>query len=117
MGGDLGAAGSGGDSAVRGDGHSARIGGITSIGRSPVERQQGIESPDFGPSDPADDVGQVGFRVDPVQPAGFHQAVDHGGDLAGGIRADHVPVLAADRDTAQRPLGRKPPPRAALMVC
>ena len=85
---DLGVVGSGGDSAMRGDGHSAGIGGITSIGRSPVERQQGIERLDFGPSDPADDVCQVGFRVDPVQPAGLHQTVDHGGDLAGGIRAE-----------------------------
>ena len=88
---DLGVVGSGGDSAVRGDGHSAGIGGITSIGRSPVERQQGIERPDFGAADPGDDVGQISFRVDPVQPAGFHQAVDHRGDAAGGVRAEHVP--------------------------
>jgi hypothetical protein len=91
MDGDLGAAGSGGGSGVRGNGHAARIGRVAGVWRSPVERQQGIERLDFGPSDPADDVGQVGFRVDPVQPAGLHQTVDHGGDLAGGIRADHVP--------------------------
>src|SRR3954469_17423462 len=104
--GGLGVVGSGG-SAVGGDGHAAGIGGIAGVGRSPVERQQGIERLDFGAADPADDVGQVGFRVDPVQPAGFHQTVDHGGDLAGGIRADHVPVLAPDGYTAQRPLGRQ----------
>ena len=40
---DLCVVGSGCDSAVRGDGHSAGISGITSIGRSPVERQQGID--------------------------------------------------------------------------
>jgi hypothetical protein len=85
MAGDLCVVGSGGDSAVRGDGHAARIGGVAGVGRSPVERQQGIERLDFDPSDPADDVGQVGFRVDPVQPAGFHQAVDHGGDTAGDL--------------------------------
>ena len=76
MGGDLGTAGSGGGIGVRGDGHAARIGGVAGVGRSPVERQQSIERLDFSPPDPADDVGQVGFRVDPVQPAGFHQAVD-----------------------------------------
>ena len=91
MEGDLGAAGSGGGSGVRGDVHAARIGGVAGVGWSPVERQQSIERLDFSSSDPADNVGQVGFRVDPVQAAGFHQAVDHGGDLAGGIRADHVP--------------------------
>ena len=97
MAGGFGVAGSGGDSSVRGDGHAAWIGGVAGVGRSPVERQQSIERLDFGPADPTDDIGQVGFRVDPVQPAGFHQAVDHGGDPAGGIRADHVPVLAAMR--------------------
>ena len=70
MGGDLGTAGSGGGSGMRGDVHAARISGIASVGRPPVERQQGIERLDLGPSDPADDVGQVGFRVDPVQAAG-----------------------------------------------
>jgi hypothetical protein len=104
---DLGEVGSGGGSGVRGDGHAARIGGIAGVGRSPVERQQGIERLDLGPSNPADDVGQVGFRINPVQPAGFHQAVDHGGDLASGIRADHVPILAPDGYPAQRPLGRQ----------
>ena len=84
-------AGSGGDGTMRGDGHAARIGGVAGVGRLPIEWQQGIERLDLGSSDPADDVGQVGFRVDPVQAAGFHQAVDHGGDLAGGIRAEHVP--------------------------
>src|SRR5919112_5560433 len=97
MGGDLGAAGSGGGSGVRGDVDAARIGGVAGVGRSPVERQQSIERLDPGPSDPADDVGQVGFRVDPVQAAGFHQAVDHGGDFTGSIPADHVPVFPADR--------------------
>ena len=66
-----GALGSGGSGTVRGDGHAAWIGGVAGVGRSPVERQQSIERLDFGPADPADDVGQVGFRVDPVQPAGF----------------------------------------------
>jgi hypothetical protein len=50
-----------------GDVHAAWIGGITGVGRSPVERQQGIECLDFSPADTANDVGQVGFRVDPVQ--------------------------------------------------
>jgi hypothetical protein len=72
MEGDLGAAGSGGGSGVRGDVHAARIGGVANAGRSPVERQQGIERLDLGPSDPADNVCQVGFRVDAVQAAGFH---------------------------------------------
>jgi hypothetical protein len=94
--GNLDAVGSGDSSSVRSDVHAARIGGVAGVGRSPAERQQGIECLDFGPSDPTDNVGQVGFRVDPVQAAGFHQAVNHGGDLAGGIRADHVPVLAPD---------------------
>ena len=107
MAGDLGALRSGGGSGVRGDGHAAWIGGVAGVGWSPVERQQSIERLDPGPSDPTDDVGQVGFRVDPVQPTGFHQAVDHGGDLAGGIRADHVPVFPADGYPAQRPLGRQ----------
>ena len=62
MAGDLGVVGSGGDSAVRGDGHAAWIGGTTSIGRSPVERQQGIERPDFGAADPGDDVGQISCK-------------------------------------------------------
>jgi hypothetical protein len=41
MAGDLGVVGSGGSGTVRGDGHAAWIGGIASVGRSPVERQQG----------------------------------------------------------------------------
>ena len=65
MAGGFGVAGSGGDGTMRGDGQAARIGGVAGVGRSPVERQQSIERLDFGPSDPADDVGQVGFRVDP----------------------------------------------------
>jgi hypothetical protein len=73
MGRDLGSAGSGGGSGVRGDGHAVRIGGIAGVGRSPVERQQSIEHLDFSSSDPADDVGQVGYRIDAVQAAGFDQ--------------------------------------------
>jgi hypothetical protein len=107
MAGGFGVAGSGGDGTVRGDGHAARIGGVAGVRGSPVEWQQSIERLDFGPSNPTDDVGQISFRIDAVQPAGLHQAVDHGGDPAGGIRADHVPILAPDGYAAQRPLGRQ----------
>jgi hypothetical protein len=88
MGGDLGAAGSGGDSAVRDDGHAAWIGGIVSVGRSPVKRQQSIERLDFGAADPGDDVGQISFRVDPVQPAGLCRTPNYA-EATGASRSRH----------------------------
>jgi hypothetical protein len=88
MAGDLGALGSGSSCTVNGDGHAAWIGGVAGIWRSPVERQQSIERLDFGPSNPADDVGQVGFRVDPVQPAGLCRTPNYA-EATGASRSRH----------------------------
>ena len=53
-----------------------------------------------------DDVGEVGVRVDPVEPAGLDDGVDMSRASTALVAAKKKVVLARDRDRAQRPLGR-----------
>ena len=50
-------------------------------------------------------VGEPGLRIDVVELGGLDQGVDGGGAPAAGVGAGEGPVVAADGDAAQRPLG------------
>jgi hypothetical protein len=50
-------------------------------------------------------VGEVVLRVAAVELGGLDQGVDRRGAVAAGVGTGEQIVLAADRDTAQRPLG------------
>jgi hypothetical protein len=54
---------------------------------------------------PGEHVGEPGARIDIVELGGLDQRVDGGGAPSAVIRSRERPVAAADRDTAQRPLG------------
>ena len=53
----------------------------------------------------ADDVGDVGLRLEVVHLCRLDDRVDHGGALAAGPRAGEQPILPTDRDGADRPFG------------
>lgn len=53
-----------------------------------------------------EDISQVGLGIEAVQLGRFDQRVEGGCALGAPIRAGEQLVLAPDRDTAQRPLGR-----------
>ena len=52
-----------------------------------------------------EDVGEPGLRVDAVELGGFDERVHGGRTFATAIGAGEGPVVAADGDAAQRPLG------------
>lgn len=52
-------------------------------------------------SDAPEHVAKVGFRIDPVELARFHQTIDGRGARAAGVRAHEHEVLAAQAHTAQ----------------
>ena len=56
--------------------------------------------------DPREHVGEPGLWVDVVEARGLDQCVHHSGALAAAIGAGEQPGLAAERNAAQRPLGR-----------
>ena len=54
---------------------------------------------------PGEDIGEPSLRVDVVELGGFDERVDRGGASAAFVGAGEGPVVAADGDAAQRPLG------------
>ena len=54
---------------------------------------------------PREDIGEPGLRVDVVELGGLDERVDRGGASATFVGAGEGPVVATDRDAAQRPLG------------
>jgi hypothetical protein len=55
---------------------------------------------------PCQNIGEPGLRIDIVELGGFDECVDSGGALAALIGTCERPVVAPDRDAAQRPLSR-----------
>ena len=53
---------------------------------------------------PREDIGEPSLRVDVVELGGFDERVDRSGASATFIGAGERPVVATDRDAAQRPL-------------
>ena len=56
-------------------------------------------------SDPAEDVGEPGLRIDAVELGGFDQGEYGGGTLTAAVGAGEEPRLAAEGDAAERPFG------------
>lgn len=56
-------------------------------------------------SDAGVGVAQPSFGIDLVEPGSLDEAVDRGGAVAAVIGAREQPVLATDRDAAQRSFG------------
>ena len=54
---------------------------------------------------PSKQIREPGLRVDVVELGGLDQRVDGGGTAAAFVGAGEGPVVAPDRDAAQRPLG------------
>lgn len=52
-----------------------------------------------------DDVGEIGFRVEPVELGGFQHGIDDGGALTAGFGAEEQIVFAGDGDAAQGAFG------------
>jgi hypothetical protein len=71
----------------------------------PAVRQQFVELLDGVRSDAGEDVLKPRERVDLRQLAGRHEASQHGHGLAAAVASYERPVVPADRDSAQRPLG------------
>ena len=66
--------------------------------------------------DAGEQVGNVELRVASVELGAFDQRVHGGGAAATGIGAGEQPVLAADRDATQGPLGRVVVERQAAII-
>ena len=72
----------------------------------PIPGEELVDAVDGMIGDAAEDVGEVGVRVEAVHPAGLDDGVEAGGALASGIGAAEEIVLPAENDTAQGSLGR-----------
>src|SRR3954453_22184090 len=53
----------------------------------------------------AQDIGEPGARIDIIEPTGLDQGVHRGSPMAALVRAGKRPVLAPDRNAADRPFG------------
>src|SRR4051795_5581882 len=53
----------------------------------------------------AQDIGEPGPRIDIIEPTGLDQGVHGGSPMAALVRAGKRPVLAPDRNAADRSLG------------
>src|SRR3546814_13609246 len=67
-------------------------------------------------ADAGDDIGEVGLRVEAIEPGRLNQRVDGGGALSAGIGAGKEVVLASEGDAAQGPLSRVVVDRPAAVV-
>ena len=65
-------------------------------------RQQFVDPIDRVLGDALEHVAQVGLEVEAVELRGAEQGVDRGGALAAVVGAGEQPVLATERDGAQR---------------
>ena len=73
--------------------------------RAPIPGQQVADPPGGMIGQARQHVGKPGLRIDVVELGGLDQGVDGGGAAAAFVRAGEGPVVAADRDAAQGPLG------------
>ncbi len=75
------------------------------IGDAPVPGQELVDALGRMIGETGKDVGEPGAGIDVVELGGFDQGVDGGGARGAGIGAGEGPVVAADGDAAQCPLG------------
>ena len=52
-----------------------------------------------------EDIGEPGLRIDVAELGGLDQRVDRSGATAAFVRAGEGPIVAADRERPDRPLG------------
>ena len=71
----------------------------------PVPGQQFGDAVDRVVGDAGEHVAQPGLRIEAVELGGLDQRVDGRGALAAGVGAGEQPVLPAEGDGADRPLG------------
>ena len=86
---------------ARGDGGS----GGKSARSTPLPGQEFVDPPRRMIGQPSEDIGEPGARIDAVELGGLDQGVDGGGTAAAFVGTGEGPVVAADRNSAQRPLG------------
>ncbi len=89
------------------------LGGVQASARGGERVRAKLEVPVMRPdTQHADDVAQVGFRLEPVELAGGDEGEERRCCLRVVVAADEEPRLSADRDSAQLALARRPRQRA-----
>jgi hypothetical protein len=68
-------------------------------------REQFFDLVDRMVGDAGEDVAKIGFRVETVELCSFDERQDRRGTLATLVRSCEQPILAAERDRPDRPLG------------
>jgi hypothetical protein len=55
---------------------------------------------------PINDVGEIGFRIEPVELGGLQHGIEHRGALTAGLGTEEQKILSRHGNTAQRSLRR-----------
>jgi hypothetical protein len=72
----------------------------------PFPRQEFVDAIDRMIGDAGENVGEPGLRVDAVELGGLDERIHHSGTVRPALRPGEQPRFPAEREAAQRPLGR-----------